>query len=91
MSLGNLNDHLRMCEHLLNVKNDSLVAMLSKLRKSCLARFEDFPLLMYKLSIQISMVSSSGIFANKELTSRLIMCKLGSCGQISSAKSEMNQ
>ena len=34
----------------------------------------------------ISMVSSRGIFVNKESMSRLAMCKLGFCWQISSAK-----
>ena len=45
-----------------------------------------FSLPLYKFSVQISMVSFRGIFVNKESTSRLAMCKLGSCWQISSAK-----
>ena len=45
-----------------------------------------FLLPLYRLPTQISMVSSRGIFANKESTSRLAMCKLGSCWQTSSAK-----
>ena len=56
--------------------------MLSKLRKSCLERVS---LSLYKLSTQISMVSSRGKFANKESASRLAICKLGSCWQISFA------
>ena len=41
---------------------------------------------LYKLPTQISMVCSKGIFVNKESTSRLVMCKLEFCWQISSAK-----
>ena len=47
---------------------------------------EVFSLSLYKLSTQILMVLFSGIFVNKESTSRLAMCKLKSCWQISSAK-----
>ena len=71
---------------LLNKKKDSLVAMLSKLRKSCFGMLGVFSLSLYKLSTQILMVSSRGIFVNKESTSRLAMCKLKSCWQISSTK-----
>ena len=45
-----------------------------------------FSLSLYKLSTQILMVFSTGILVNKESTSRLAMCKLESCWQISSAK-----
>ena len=64
----------------------SLVAMLSKLRKSCFGMLGVFSLPLYNLSTQILMVLSWGIFVNKESTSRLAMCKLESCWQISSAK-----
>ena len=62
------------------------MAMLSKLRKSCSGMLQGFSLPLYRLSIQISMVLSRGIFVNKESTSRLAMCKLGYCWQISYAK-----
>ena len=71
---------------LVNIKNDSLVAVLSKLLKSCLGMFEGFWLPLYKLSIQISMISCSRIFVNKKSTSRLAMCQSGLCWQIPSAK-----
>ena len=45
-----------------------------------------FSLSLYKLSTQILMVFSTGILVNKESTSRLAMCKLESCWQISSAR-----
>ena len=45
-----------------------------------------FSLSLYKLSTQISIVSSKGILVNNESTSRLAMCKLESCWKISSAK-----
>ena len=70
----------------LNVKKDSLGAMLSKLRKSCFGMLGGFSLSLYKLSTQISLLSFRGIFVNKESTSRLVMCKSESCWQISSAK-----
>ena len=41
---------------------------------------------LYKLSMQISIVSSSGMLVNKESTSRIAMFKLGSCVKIYSAK-----
>ena len=41
---------------------------------------------LYKLSIQISIVPTNGILVNKEWMSRLAMCKMESCWQISSAK-----
>ena len=49
-------------------KNDSLVAILRKLRKSCLATLGGFSLPLYKLSIQASMISSEGVFVNTETT-----------------------
>ena len=64
---------------LLNVKKDSLVAMLSKLPKPCFGMLVGFSLSFYKLSTQISMKPSRGMFMNKESTSRLAMCKLKSC------------
>ena len=52
----------------LNIKNDSLVAYLkSKLRKSCLMMLGGFSLSLYKLSTQMLMVSSRGIFVNKRI------------------------
>ena len=45
-----------------------------------------FTLSLYKFPRQILMVSSKGIFVNKESLSRLAMCKLESWWQISSAK-----
>ena len=45
-----------------------------------------FSLSLYKLSTQILIVSSKGILVNNESTSRLAMCNLESCWQISSAK-----
>ena len=71
---------------LLNITKVSLVAMLSKLRKLCFGMLGGFSLSLYKLSTQISIVSSKGILVNKESTSRLAMCKLESSWQISSAK-----
>ena len=62
---------------LLNITKVSLVAMLSKLRKLCFGMLGGFSL-SYKLSTQISIVSSKGILVNKESTSRLAMCKLES-------------
>ena len=62
------------------------MAILSKLWKSCFGMLGGFSLSLYKLSTQILMVSSKRTFANKESTSRLAMCKLESCWQISSAK-----
>ena len=41
---------------------------------------------LYKLPTQILMVSSNGVLLNKESTSRLVLYKLKSCWQISSAK-----
>ena len=70
---------------LLNKKKDFMVAMLSKLQKSCFEMLGGFSLLLYKLSTQISMVSSRGVFVNNE-TSRLTMYKLESCWQIYSVK-----
>ena len=64
---------------LLNVKIDSLVAMINKLRKSSFGMLGGFLLSLYNLSTQISMVSSRGKFVNKELTSRLAMCTMESC------------
>ena len=71
---------------LLNVKNDLLVAVLIKLLKSCLEILVGFSLPLFKLSTQIPMVWSRGVFVNKELTYRLAICKLGSCWQIPSVK-----
>ena len=48
-----------------------------------------FSLSLYKLSTQILMVSSMGILVNKESKSRLAMCKLESCCQISSWNESM--
>ena len=45
-----------------------------------------FSLSLYKLPTQISVVSSKEIFANKESTSRLAMCKLESCRHFFFAK-----
>ena len=70
---------------LLNIKCDSLVATASKWRKTSLGILGVFSSSLYKLSMQISMVLSSGILVNKESTSRLAKYKLGSCLQISSA------
>ena len=70
---------------LLNLKKDSMVAMLSKFQKPYFGIFWGFPLSFYKLSTQISMVSSRGIFVDKESMSGLAMCKLESCWQISAA------
>ena len=70
----------------LNVRYGSLVAIQIRLRKSCLGMLGGLSLLLYKFSIQISMVSSRWIFVNKEPTSRLAKCKLVHCWQISFAK-----
>ena len=61
---------------LLSIKKLSLVAMLSKLRKLCCVMLGRFSLSLYKLSTQISIVSSRGILVNNESTFRLAMCKL---------------
>ena len=45
-----------------------------------------FSLSLYKLSIQILIVSSMEVFVNKESTPRLAMYQLWSCWQISSVK-----
>ena len=50
--------------------------MFSRLRKSYLGTLGGFSLPLLNLSIEISMVSSGGIFVNKESTSRLAMYKL---------------
>ena len=63
-----------------------MVAMVSKLQKTSLGILGLFSSSLYKLSMQISMVSSSGMLVNKESTSRLGIYKLGSYLQISSAK-----
>lgn len=49
---------------LLKVKNDYLMAMFSKSRKSYLGILGGFSLPLYNLSIEISMVSSSRVFVN---------------------------
>ena len=72
---------------LLNIKSDSLVNTVSRLRKISLEILGLFSSSLYKLSMQTSMVSSNGMLVNKESTSRLVIFKLGSCLQISSAKS----
>ena len=59
---------------MLNIKKVSLVAMLSKLWKSCFGMLRGFSLSLYKLSTQILMVSSKGILVNKESMSKLAMC-----------------
>ena len=64
---------------LLNIKKDSLVAMLRNIQKTCFEMLGGFSLSLYKLPTQISMVSYQRIFVNKESTSRLAMCKLESC------------
>ena len=71
---------------LLNVKNDLLVAVLIKLLKSCLEILVGLSLPLYNLSTQISMAWSRGVVVNKESTSRLAICKLGSSWQVSSVK-----
>ena len=63
------------------------MATLSKSRKTSLEILGVFWLSLYKLSIQISIALSSGMLVNKESTSGLAMYKLGSCLQLSSAKS----
>ena len=63
--------------NLFNIKNDSLVATWSKLRKIFLGILGVFTFLLHKLSIQISMVSSCRILLNKESTSILAIYKLG--------------
>ena len=60
---------------LLNKKKASWLAMFSKLQESCFGMLGGFSLSLYKFSTQISMVSSTGIFVNKESMSRLAMCK----------------
>ena len=60
--------------------------MVSKLQKTSLGILGLFSSSLCKQSMQISMVSSSGMLLNKESTSRLAIYKLGSCLQISSAK-----
>ena len=71
---------------LLNIKNDSLVATSSKLRKTFLGILGVFLSSLCKLSVKIYMISSSGMLLNKESTSRLAIFKLGSCLQISPVK-----
>ena len=51
---------------LLKVNKDSLVAMVSRLRKSCFGILGGFSLSLCKLPTQISMVSFRGIFVKKE-------------------------
>lgn len=51
---------------LLNIKNDSLVATLIKLRKNPLGVVGAFSSSLYKLAIQMSMVLSSGMLVNKQ-------------------------
>ena len=60
--------------------------MVNKLRKTSLGILGVFSSSLYKLSMQITMISSSGMLINKESTSRLAKNKLGSFSQISSAK-----
>ena len=66
-------------------KKDFLVVTLSKLPKT-LRILLVFSLSLYKLSIQITMFSTSGMLVHKELISRLAIYKLGSCLQIFPAK-----
>ena len=56
---------------LLNLRNKSLVATVSKLRKIYLGVLGIFSSSLYKLSMKMSMVSFSGILVNKQSTSRL--------------------
>ena len=51
--------------NLLLIKNYSLVTTLSKLRKISLGILGVFSLSLYKLSTQISIVSSCGMLVNK--------------------------
>ena len=71
---------------LITIQQVYLVAMLSKLQKSCFGKLGGFPLSLYKLSAQILMVSSKGIFVSKKSMSRPVMCRLKSCSQISFKK-----
>ena len=72
---------------LLNIKkNDSLVATFNKLGKTSLGIFWVFSFSLYKPSIQISMVSSSGMLVNNKSTFILATYKLGSYLQIFSPK-----
>ena len=70
----------------LNIINDCLVAMVIKLRKTSSGILGVLSSSLYKVLMQISMVSYSWRLVNKEWTFRLVVSKLGFCLQISSVK-----
>lgn len=57
----------------LNVKDEFLVGIISKLQKSCLRMYEESHFHYTNLSLQISMVSFTGVLENDECSPRSTM------------------